>query len=423
MKRAFVTCSAVLAVLLGGSLLFAGGGDPNYILDVSEASANPGDTGVILAVSLDNSLGGDIQGWSMGVCHASADITITGAQDGADTLALNGGAGAGFSEIGVFGGGATQGVVICFTGCEVLPPLNAPYSIFETIYDVSAAPASFGLAAADLCDTLGMPPVATVVVVGGQSISPVQLGGGINILDPNQLKMDDSNGLLGGTVDTNVSLNSATYPAADAVQVAFTYDPSIISFNAITNVIGAEFLAIPPGLPAGEMIVGLVMDISDPITNQIPAGAESVLFSLTWNGDAVGVSPLTFTDGLGSPAVDNLVITGQDPSRQPTLVDGSVNIVNFNEFVRGDCNDDGGTVNIADGIYLLNNLFQMGPDPVCDDACDSNDDALLDSTDAIYIFNYRFLEGPAPAAPFPTSGLDPTQGDGIGCNGDADDLP
>ncbi|NCG13106.1 MAG: hypothetical protein GWP38_07160, partial [Planctomycetia bacterium] len=54
--------------------------------------------------------------------------------------------------------------------------------------------------------------------------------------------------------------------------------------------------------------------------------------------------------------------------------------------------------------------------------CDSNDDGSIDAADMIYIFNYRFLEGPAPLAPFPAADLDPTPGDGLGCDGDADDL-
>ena len=96
-------------------------------------------------------------------------------------------------------------------------------------------------------------------------------------------------------------------------------------------------------------------------------------------------------------------------------------VVNFNSFVRGDCNNDS-TVNIADGIYGINYLFQMGPEPTCDDACDSNDDGGIDASDCIYIFNYRFLDGPGPEAPFPASDLDPTPGDGLGCDGDADDI-
>ena len=95
--------------------------------------------------------------------------------------------------------------------------------------------------------------------------------------------------------------------------------------------------------------------------------------------------------------------------------------MDYKEFIRSDCNNDN-LVNIADGVYGLNYLFQGGPAPTCDDACDSNDDATIDAADMIYIFNYQFLDGPAPTAPFPAAGLDPSIGDGLGCDGDADDL-
>jgi hypothetical protein len=63
-------------------------------------------------------------------------------------------------------------------------------------------------------------------------------------------------------------------------------------------------------------------------------------------------------------------------------------------------------VNIADGIWILNDLFQGGPTTTdtCAFANDANDDGLFDASDATYIFNYRFLNGPLPPAPFPSCG-------------------
>ena len=78
-------------------------------------------------------------------------------------------------------------------------------------------------------------------------------------------------------------------------------------------------------------------------------------------------------------------------------------------FVRGDCNGDGNH-DIADGVFLLNYLFQDGPTPGCQAACDANGDGMTDSSDAIYIFNYRFLDGPPPPAPFPECGNPAGQG-------------
>jgi hypothetical protein len=64
------------------------------------------------------------------------------------------------------------------------------------------------------------------------------------------------------------------------------------------------------------------------------------------------------------------------------------------EFKRGDSNRDS-TVNIADAIYILQNLFNEGPPILCPDAADANDDEGVNIADAIYILANLFAEGPA----------------------------
>jgi PKD repeat protein len=72
------------------------------------------------------------------------------------------------------------------------------------------------------------------------------------------------------------------------------------------------------------------------------------------------------------------------------------------QFHRGDPNNDG-TINITDGIYILNFLFLGGPEPTCREAANPNDDASINITDGIYVLNFLFLGGPPPAAPGPHS--------------------
>ena len=82
------------------------------------------------------------------------------------------------------------------------------------------------------------------------------------------------------------------------------------------------------------------------------------------------------------------------------------------EFVRGDCNADGG-FNIADSIFLLAALFSGGPAGSCLDSCDANDDGGINIADAIYALAALFSGGPAPT---PTScGVDPTDTDPLDC--------
>lgn len=408
--RGLVTGCAILMVVLCATTTFAQ--DPNYVLSFSDASGSTGDT-IHSIGTLDSSTGGNVQGWSFGACNdpailTSLDIDLTPAAS-----ELNGGPGTmlGFASLQVHAGGATCGVVIDLFGVEVLEP--GVLDLVEIDYEIIGTTDT----TIDACSTLGTPPVATVVVVLGASIPPVTDSAFIDVIDPNELVASSATGLLGGQVDSTVSLNSVTLAPIDAAQVSLSYDPGIVGVATVANTVGAEFFDVQPG-PAGQLVVGLVRDTSDPITDTIPGG---VLFTVTWDGLAVGTSAVSFVDGLGSPPIDNAVIIGQNPPYQPTLIDGAITIVNFNPFVRSDCNSDA-IVNIADGVYALNFLFQGGPDPVCDDSCDSNDDGSIDAADAIYIFNYQFLEGPAPQAPFPAADLDPTPGDGLGCNGDADDI-
>jgi hypothetical protein len=60
-------------------------------------------------------------------------------------------------------------------------------------------------------------------------------------------------------------------------------------------------------------------------------------------------------------------------------------------------------MNIADGIYILQNLFSQGPAILCPDAADSNDDEGVNIADAIYILQNLFAQGPAIPAPGPYS--------------------
>lgn len=82
------------------------------------------------------------------------------------------------------------------------------------------------------------------------------------------------------------------------------------------------------------------------------------------------------------------------------------------EFVRGDCNVDGG-FNIADAIGTLDLLFSGAPAPGCPDACDSNGDGALDVGDVIFTLGSLFSGGSLPPAPHPTCGPATEQ---LGCS-------
>ncbi len=76
-------------------------------------------------------------------------------------------------------------------------------------------------------------------------------------------------------------------------------------------------------------------------------------------------------------------------------------------FRRGDANADG-ALNIADAVYILQNLFASGPKIGCPDAADSNDDEAVNIADAIYTLQNLFAQGPAIPEPHPGCGIDAT---------------
>jgi len=82
------------------------------------------------------------------------------------------------------------------------------------------------------------------------------------------------------------------------------------------------------------------------------------------------------------------------------------------DFMRGDINEDG-SVNIADGVNMLDYMFVSGF-TYCVDANDIDDDGDVNVTDAVNLFGYLFSGASPPAAPFTVCGPDPTP-DSLGC--------
>ena len=64
-------------------------------------------------------------------------------------------------------------------------------------------------------------------------------------------------------------------------------------------------------------------------------------------------------------------------------------------LIRGDANGDR-TVNVGDGVYIINYIFKGGPAPVPPAAGDANCDGLTNIGDAVFIINFIFKGGPAP---------------------------
>ena len=69
-------------------------------------------------------------------------------------------------------------------------------------------------------------------------------------------------------------------------------------------------------------------------------------------------------------------------------------------YTCGDANGDR-TVNITDGVYLINFIFAGGPPPQPLVAGDLNCDGSANVTDSVYLIQYIFAGGPVPCADCP----------------------
>ncbi len=165
-----------------------------------------------------------------------------------------------------------------------------------------------------------------------------------------------------------------------------------------------------PGEEADGFVSAVVLSFVEPITldpsapqSLVRARYELVDGAVAGDGVPSGAAA-GFADGLtgsGQPVTNLFTVRGatHNPRRRIPL-----EIRRGSRFRRGDANDDA-RVDLADAIWILNELVRDGPRTPCRLAADANDDARVDVSDAIWIAHYRFLHGPPPPAPFPACGI------------------
>jgi hypothetical protein len=83
-------------------------------------------------------------------------------------------------------------------------------------------------------------------------------------------------------------------------------------------------------------------------------------------------------------------------------------------FIRGDANGDAG-VDISDALRIFGVLFLGQGEADCADAMDADDSGSINISDGIALLNHLFSGGVAPDSPFPSCGWDTTGRDGLGC--------
>ncbi|MGE4618716.1 MAG: hypothetical protein AAEJ04_02790 [Planctomycetota bacterium] len=420
MKTSKIAFTLTFALLISAQV-FA-----QYDLSISDASGAPGSS-VDVQVLLDNN-GDDIQGWSFGGCHDGGALSLTAVVDGATTETVKNGSPPDFNQVNVDAAeGFTVGVVICFTGCANLAQ-GTGYELNVASYDLIGAAGS--ATQVELCSTLGSPAVEILVVVGGQSILPATTAGTIELVSgppPFSYQAGDSSADYDGntgeaTVTVSPSIvedpaNPGFPNATQGFSMGMEHDPALLSVDSVAWNSDIGFSPDFEGInttPSNGWTIGVVYSFTGANTLAFETATEVLDVTYTTEASALAgltdptTTALSWSNALGSPPVVNVVVVGGG-SLEPALVDGSLTLFPQyappdTPFIRGNCNGDA-SINIADGIWILNELFQAGPAGACAEACDANSDGFLDSGDAIFIISYRLLSGPVPSAPFPDCGI------------------
>jgi hypothetical protein len=194
--------------------------------------------------------------------------------------------------------------------------------------------------------------------------------------------------------------------------------------GTILEAVGAEWIDIqadndPLDGDGCELVIAVLVDAEAPYTGStIPPFEEfwragTVAFTVSEEALCGECCPLVFADGVngrGLVPLKNLVVRA-GASRTPAVsFDCEVCVVEPERFHRGDCNFSGVpvpsplAVDVADAAALLNYLFGFGVHqfyPPCLDACDADDDGLLNAMDAVAILGFLFQGGAPPPAPGP----------------------
>jgi len=423
--------ATIAALLAAPPPLLAGGAASAF--SIASGDSLTGET-VVRPVAIDHS-GAGLAGWSLGVCHPNDLLELLSVADGPALLAAKNGAPPDFHLLQIHPGGFTSGVVVCFTGCALLPPVSGAV-IHEPSYEVIGfAPAT---AALELCGSLGTPPVPVVVVLpSGATEPPDTIDGAVEIVGPLPLRFRVEVGTGSALYDPGNGVATASLPVRIAEEPASAGAPNGISGFTIPLGHDSTFATAVAAFPGADLALagggagpdGFFVDLrpdgiviaatlppAPPFTAELPREAaivvlESVPPTLAFNFFglvlAVAVSP-----GVTAPATPVSILSPAPLPVAVTAQPGSISFVPREGFRRGDANGDG-SIDIADPIALLGYLFSGGS-LTCREAADASDDGAIDIGDAVVLLGFIFAGGDPPPPPHPDCGFDP--GQELGCS-------
>lgn len=157
----------------------------------------------IVATSIQVSCEDSIHGFSFGLTHDSAILSIPGPnsiRQSSLLTSLNNGAGPDFFNSNIFPSNGNGLTIACVTDLfapfDLIPPTPGA-SLLEIDYLIATDAPVGTVTPIDFTDLLGTPPVQTVMVLQLQEIAPTILGGTVTVTEPLFIRgdLDQSGGL------------------------------------------------------------------------------------------------------------------------------------------------------------------------------------------------------------------------------------
>ena len=441
-------------ILNGDTTAMSIGAPPPATLTIEDTTADSSGNGSV-RILLENS--GESQGFVLAIAHDGAELTLESIDlAGTETEAV----GAEFSSINTYADGGTIGVVLDFgapfdgqtIGAGVdIHIANYNYSDTVDIYFEGDPIPADQVAALGFSDgTFGMPALNNVVVTGGLSVSP-DLMDGTFTTPPDAIPAEDTvlwmeAEFTGGdaTVGETGALCFYYADADDNIQgmtMTGCYDCDLTVGStwdwggSIVEEVGVEYLAVQIDDDGSdgdgcELVVAILLDALPPFESQtlpqtsdlnegrLLIGCLSVTVDDTAECDTtLEINWCNGVNGNGEVSLYNNVVINFESIQIYERNNTSVNVVPEEIFQRGDCNSDN-TVDLADAAAILANQFGSF-EIACSDACDVNDDGLLNMADSVRVLLWLFMDGVEPPAPGPfDDGPDETEDSLPGCDGD-----
>ncbi len=239
-----------------------------------------------------------------------------------------------------------------------------------------------------------------------------------------------------GTVDRGETIQCGCLATTDFDMSGFTlvltHDTRMLSFESVSFARGvwsnADYTSasLLDGCESGTggrqcLVIAAVADTTNS-GKLVPAGMDVGMFDAFFRtGACTGLT----TIGFGMGPDDNVFVDTNAVGHYLTaadLVGSAISIKAVDAFIRGNARNDpidvshpfSASVNILDGVFLLDYLFANGQAPPCLDAADANNDGRLNIVDPITIFQMVFGNAAVTIpAPFDSFGRD--TGSSLGC--------